>query len=65
MVCPYGVVGREKERKLAVKCDLCHGLEVPACVQACPTKALVYAEAESFGAEIRKSAAGVIIGGKG
>lgn len=65
MVCPYGVVGREKERKLAVKCDLCHDLEIPACVQACPTKALVYAEAESFGAEIRKSAAGVIIRGKG
>lgn len=60
MICPYGVVGREKERKIAVKCDRCPDLEVPACVQACPSRALIYGEADSFGADIRKAAAGVL-----
>jgi carbon-monoxide dehydrogenase iron sulfur subunit len=60
MVCPYGVVGREKERKMAVKCDRCPELEIPACVEACPTKALVYADADSFGAQIRKTVAAVV-----
>jgi len=60
MVCPYGVVGREKERKVAVKCDRCPDLDLPACVAACPTRALVFAEAESFGADIRREAAGVV-----
>lgn len=60
MVCPYGVVGRKRESKIAVKCDRCPDREVPACVEACPTKALMYAEAETFGAEVRKGVAGVV-----
>ncbi len=60
MVCPYGVVGRQKERKVAVKCDRCPDLDVPACVQACPTKALVYVEAEEFAGDVRRAAAGTI-----
>jgi len=42
MICPYGVVGRKKEVRMAVKCDRCKSLEVPACVAACPTGALIY-----------------------
>ena len=47
MVCPFGAIrvttvpvnGREK--RAAIKCDLCvDHLEGPACVEACPTKAL-------------------------
>lgn len=47
MVCPFGAIrtamikinGREK--KAAIKCDLCVDRpEGPACVEACPTKAL-------------------------
>lgn len=60
MVCPYGVVGREKERKVAVKCDLCPDREIPACVAACPTQALVYREAEGFAAQVRQHAAAVV-----
>jgi carbon-monoxide dehydrogenase iron sulfur subunit len=60
MVCPYGVVGRKKETKVAVKCDRCPDLDVPACVHACPTKALVYADVEEFGAGVRAHAAGII-----
>lgn len=40
MVCPFGAVSRRGN--IAVKCDLCSGREKgPACVEACPTKALV------------------------
>jgi|UniRef100_A0A7C5EUK8 carbon-monoxide dehydrogenase iron sulfur subunit len=60
MVCPYGVVGREKEHKVAVKCDLCPDREVPACVAACPTRALLYREAEGFAAGVRHHAAEVL-----
>jgi Fe-S-cluster-containing dehydrogenase component/CRP-like cAMP-binding protein len=43
--------------RVAVKCDLCHGLGGPACVRACPTEAIVRVRpdealapiAESFG----------------
>ncbi len=40
MVCPFGGVRGLPQRKLVVKCDLCEGEETPACVAACPTKAL-------------------------
>ncbi|MCJ7445074.1 MAG: 4Fe-4S binding protein [Methanotrichaceae archaeon] len=30
MVCPYGMVGRHKEVKVAVKCDLCLDKAIPA-----------------------------------
>lgn len=44
MVCPFGVIGLRADGKVALKCDLCiERLEVgedPACVAACPTKAL-------------------------
>jgi carbon-monoxide dehydrogenase iron sulfur subunit len=33
-----------KQTEMGVKCDLCNGRELPACVEACPTHALVFAE---------------------
>jgi carbon-monoxide dehydrogenase iron sulfur subunit len=44
MSCNYGVIGRQI--KAGVKCDLCEGRELPACVEACPTHALIYLEVE-------------------
>ncbi len=45
MVCPSGVIERDRERKKAAsKCDLCQGAEMPVCVQQCPNGALVYGE---------------------
>jgi Fe-S-cluster-containing hydrogenase component 2 len=32
-----------------VKCDLCQGEEIPACVANCPNEALIYADKESEG----------------
>ena len=44
MVCPYDAIGRDKERSVAVKCNLCSDREQPACVEVCPTEALVCVE---------------------
>ena len=57
MVCPYGVIGRQMEEQKAYRCDRCPDLEEPACVSACPTKALVYQTVENFSATQRGAAA--------
>lgn len=48
MACPYGVI--RPDNKVAIKCDreCLDETGTPACVAACPTKALVYATAEEF-----------------
>lgn len=38
-----GVISRQAEA--GIKCDLCEGREMPACVEACPTHALIFTEA--------------------
>jgi len=51
MVCPFGVIGLGQDvdgKVIAIKCDLCPDRDIPACVEACPTKALVYMEADEF-----------------
>lgn len=54
MLCPFGVVTRDGEKHIAVKCDRCHKLDVPACVSACPTKALVLVDLDEVPREKRK-----------
>jgi carbon-monoxide dehydrogenase iron sulfur subunit len=44
----YGVINRERDTGEVIKCDLCQGREMPACVEACPTHALVYSEIKDF-----------------
>jgi carbon-monoxide dehydrogenase iron sulfur subunit len=63
MVCPYGVIGRLKEQRVAVKCDRCPERDEPACVGACPTRALVYSEEEAFCGTIRTKAASQVAEG--
>jgi carbon-monoxide dehydrogenase iron sulfur subunit len=63
MVCPYGVIGRKKEQRVAVKCDRCPDRDQPACVDACPTQALVYAEEEAFAGTVRAAAASQVAEG--
>lgn len=57
MICPYGVIGQGAEKRLAVKCDRCPDQDVPACVDACPAGALVYATQGEFMEMMRKAAA--------
>lgn len=45
MVCPFGVIKRDLEsKKVASKCDLCLGEEMPVCVRNCPNEALTFEE---------------------
>lgn len=55
MVCPFGVVTRDVNKHLAVKCDRCHKLDVPACVTACPTKALIVKDLDQIPKEKRQN----------
>lgn len=40
LVCPYGAIRRGEDGHVASKCDFCPGRERPACVEACPNRAL-------------------------
>ncbi len=65
MVCPYGVIGRHMEEHKAYRCDRCPDRGVPACVEACPTKTLVYSTVEEFSRENRQTATAGMVGGQG
>ena len=48
LFCPYGVIYPWPERKIALKCDRCIYMEVPVCVDVCPTKALELLDMEQY-----------------
>lgn len=48
MTCPFGALSRLKEEKIVLKCDLCPDRDKPACVEACPTKALYLGTLKEF-----------------
>lgn len=48
MACPYGAVKQHPTEARALKCDRCKGREIPACVEACPEKALQFIEIDEF-----------------
>lgn len=54
MAYPFGVIRIEPARKIALKCDLCADREIPACVEACPTKALFVGTAEEFEKRVKE-----------
>lgn len=64
MVCPYGVIGRHMEKHNAYRCDRCPDRQIPACVDSCPTKALVYRTVEDFASDVRKVASREILSGE-
>lgn len=65
MVCPYGVIGRHLEEQHAYRCDRCPDKEQPSCVEACPTKALVFTTVDEFSADTRTRASQEILSGQG
>ena len=46
MNCPFGAIHMDRERSVVFKCDLCPGRQRPACVEACPNRALIQVEIE-------------------
>jgi len=45
IVCPFGAIKKDPNgEKIVAKCDLCQGLDVPACVANCPNEALTFEE---------------------
>jgi carbon-monoxide dehydrogenase iron sulfur subunit len=46
LVCPIGAIKQDTLHKKVVKCDLCQGKDIPACVANCPNEALAYVESE-------------------
>ncbi len=64
MVCPFGAVSAHPEKRVAVKCDFCphrqtEGRE-PACVEACPTKALIFGDEEELVKKMRMTTAATV-----
>jgi carbon-monoxide dehydrogenase iron sulfur subunit len=61
MACPFGVIDISSDGKIMIKCDLCFERikagEEPACVEACPTKALKYVDERDLVASKRQKAA--------
>jgi len=41
LACPYGSLTMDVASKIVLKCDLCQGREIPACVTNCPNEALI------------------------
>jgi carbon-monoxide dehydrogenase iron sulfur subunit len=65
MVCPYGVIGRHLEEHKAYRCDRCPDREIPACVSACPTGALVYQTVPDYSGAVRQHASREILQAEG
>jgi carbon-monoxide dehydrogenase iron sulfur subunit len=54
LVCPHGALRYDEKEERVTKCNLCVEHEVPPCVQACQTRALVYQDVDLFVREKKK-----------
>lgn len=54
MACPFGAITPEFQNKIVLKCDLCPDRDTPACVEACPTRALFIGSFEEFEDKVAK-----------
>jgi len=68
VVCPFGVMRIDSRKKVVLKCDLCVERlkkdQLPACVSACPTKALEFKTPGEAEAKKRKKYLAEVKGGK-
>ena len=60
-ICPWGIPKYQEEARTVVKCDMCIDRQrvgkVPACVEACPTNALVFGDLSEFKEDYHKTTA--------
>ncbi|OQX14313.1 MAG: 4Fe-4S ferredoxin [Desulfobulbaceae bacterium A2] len=63
--CPFGMMGQRAESRIAIKCDHCPERTQPACVAACPTKALLYTDTVDFNQARRRAVAASLAAGAG
>ncbi len=57
LMCPYGSITQTADpRAVAAKCDMCPGRETPACVEACPNRALMVVDDEETVAALEDAA---------
>lgn len=54
MACPFGAIVQDRGKRVALKCDRCPERDIPACVAACPTKAITLQEIPFYAKEKRK-----------
>ena len=47
LVCPLGAIRQDIAKNKVLKCDLCRGEDIPACVANCPNEALIYVEVQN------------------
>jgi carbon-monoxide dehydrogenase iron sulfur subunit len=52
MVCPFGVIVQYEDCRRAAKCDHCADRDGPACVEACPTRALLFCEPQEVSIDV-------------
>lgn len=53
MACPFGLIAESTDGRTAGKCDLCLERDIPACVNACLTGALVFEEITDYNRQKR------------
>ncbi|MFC2034150.1 4Fe-4S dicluster domain-containing protein [Chloroflexota bacterium] len=42
LACPFGAIRQDRTQEKTIRCDLCNGKDIPACVDNCPNEALFY-----------------------
>jgi carbon-monoxide dehydrogenase iron sulfur subunit len=54
MACPFGALTKDDAERIVFKCDLYPDRDTPACVEACPTRALFLGTAGEFETAVAK-----------
>jgi carbon-monoxide dehydrogenase iron sulfur subunit len=47
LVCSFGAIKKDEEQEKTIRCNLCEGEDIPACVANCPNEALICLDDEN------------------
>ena len=65
VACPFGAITFDVERRQAIKCDLCGGIDEPWCVRFCQPEALTYRLPQAVSMGKKRVAARRLVGALG